>query len=95
MVQKKNSTPPSSEDGPSTTQHVVDVECCNRVSVEYVEKNQAYEAHRRLFTTYAVANETFNGRNYYTSDDDAFVIAYKSGTWFIIYAKYRQVNDVV
>ena len=57
-------------------------ECCDRVSVEFDEKNAAYEAHPGTYTEY-LKDGTHNGRVTYTSIDNRFAITFIGGKWWI------------
>ena len=58
-------------------------DCGERVSVEYTEKNEAYEIWPQIFTTYLIEKGLINGHNHYTSDDGNLALVYCSGKWII------------
>ena len=57
--------------------------CCDRVSVRYKEKNEAYERHSYIYTSYVIEKDKINGRNHYTSEDGKSAIAYICNKWNI------------
>ena len=57
-------------------------ECCNLVSVEFEEKNAAYEEHPSAYTDYK-SDGTHNGRVTYTSLDGRYAITFSGGKWWI------------
>ena len=59
-------------------------ECCKKVSVEYVQKNSAYDKHPSAYTTY-VMDGTYkaNGYDWYASADGSIEISKRDGIWRI------------
>ena len=49
--------------------------------MEYAEKNEAYELHPYIFTSYVIEKGTINGRNHYTSVDGTRAIANMCNGW--------------
>ena len=56
-------------------------ECCNRVSVEYTEKNEAFERFPSIYTSYVIEKGMINGRNHYTSVDGTRAIVNICNSW--------------
>lgn len=65
----------------------VQSDCCKKVSVEYTEKNEAYERQHvfGIYTSYVIEKGMINGRNHYTSEDGTRAITYTScsNKWYI------------
>ena len=60
------------------------------MSVEYTEKNEAYERHSSIYTSYVIEKGAINGRNHYTSEDGTQAIASCDGrSWNIQPSSYR------
>ena len=53
------------------------------MTVRYEERNEAYERHSYIFTSYEIEEGKINGRNHYTSEDGQSAIAYICNTWNI------------
>jgi len=65
-------------------------DCCNKVSVEYTEKNEAFDWHPHIYTSYVIEKGNINGRNHYASDDGNIALVYAScGVWFLQHNQQR------
>ena len=63
--------------------------------MEYEEKNEAYERHSNIYTSYVIEKGMINGRNHYTSEDGTLALVYAScGVWFIQtdQSRYATIN---
>ena len=64
--------------------------------MEYKEKNEAYERHSYIYTSYVVEKGIINERNHYTSEDGTLALVYGScdgdGSWLIQTDQYRYLT---